>query len=38
MDLRLHFNKFPTVLEGFSDANWVSNNDEVNSTSGYLFI
>ena len=32
-----HFNKFPAVLEGYCDANWVSDNDEVSSTSGYVF-
>ncbi|KAL0413817.1 UNVERIFIED_CONTAM: Retrovirus-related Pol polyprotein from transposon TNT 1-94 [Sesamum radiatum] len=37
MNLCLHFNKFPAVLEGFSDANWVTDNDEVSSTSGYVF-
>ena len=37
LDLGLHFNKFPTVLEGFCDANWVIDNDEVSSTSGYVF-
>ncbi|KAK4402405.1 Retrovirus-related Pol polyprotein from transposon TNT 1-94 [Sesamum angolense] len=31
------FNKFPAVLEGFCDANWVTDNDEVSSTSGYVF-
>ncbi|KAK4387189.1 Retrovirus-related Pol polyprotein from transposon TNT 1-94 [Sesamum angolense] len=25
------------ILEGFSDANWVTDNDEVSSTSGYVF-
>ncbi|KAL4032876.1 hypothetical protein IC575_005959 [Cucumis melo] len=34
----LHFNKFPVVLEGYCDTNWVTNNDEVNSTSGYVFL
>lgn len=34
----LHFNKFPAVLEGYCDANWVTDNDEVSSTSGYIFI
>ena len=29
----LHFSKFPTVLEGFCDANWVTYNNEVSSTS-----
>ncbi|KAA0054955.1 ty1-copia retrotransposon protein [Cucumis melo var. makuwa] len=37
-----HFNKFPTVLEGYCEANWVIDNDGVNSTSGstmeYEFI
>jgi len=37
IDWCLHFNKFPTVLEGYCDANWVSDNDEVSSTSGYVF-
>ncbi|KAA0052346.1 ty1-copia retrotransposon protein [Cucumis melo var. makuwa] len=34
----LHFNKFLAVLEGYCDANWVTDNDEVNSTSGYVFL
>ncbi|KAK4395917.1 Retrovirus-related Pol polyprotein from transposon TNT 1-94 [Sesamum angolense] len=25
------------ILEGFCDANWVADNDEVSSTSGYVF-
>jgi hypothetical protein len=33
----LNFTKFPSVLEGFCDANWVSDNDEVSSTSGFVF-
>ena len=37
MNLCLHFNKFPAVLEGYCDANWVTDNDEVSSTSGYVF-
>jgi hypothetical protein len=37
IDWCLHFNKFPAVLEGYCDANWVSDNDEVSSTSGYVF-
>ncbi|KAD6453934.1 hypothetical protein E3N88_08640 [Mikania micrantha] len=38
MELCLHYNKFPAVLEGYCDANWVTDNDEVSSTSGYVFI
>ena len=33
----LHCNKFLAVFEGFYDANWVSDNDEVSSISGYVF-
>ncbi|KAA0026033.1 ty1-copia retrotransposon protein [Cucumis melo var. makuwa] len=38
IDYCLHFNKFPTILEGYCDANWVIDNDEVNSTCGYVFL
>ncbi|KAA0049695.1 Retrovirus-related Pol polyprotein from transposon TNT 1-94 [Cucumis melo var. makuwa] len=38
IDYCLYFNKFPAVLEGYCDANWVTDNDEVNSTSGYVFL
>ena len=34
----LCFSGFPSVLERFSDANWISNSDEMKSTSGYVFI
>ncbi|RVW24885.1 Retrovirus-related Pol polyprotein from transposon TNT 1-94 [Vitis vinifera] len=34
----LCFSGFPSVLEGFSDANWISDLDEMKSTSGYVFI
>ena len=34
----MHYNKFLACLEGFFNQNWVTNNDEVMSTSGYLFI
>jgi len=37
MDWCLHFCKFPVALEGFCDANWVADNNEVGSTSGYVF-
>ncbi|KAL0288805.1 UNVERIFIED_CONTAM: Retrovirus-related Pol polyprotein from transposon RE2 [Sesamum angustifolium] len=37
VDLCLHFNKFPAVIEGFCDANWVTDNNEVSSTSSYVF-
>ena len=34
----LYFSGFPSVLKGFSDANWISDSDEMKSTSGYVFI
>ncbi|KAJ9556753.1 hypothetical protein OSB04_011367 [Centaurea solstitialis] len=33
----LHYRKFPPVIEGYCDANWISNNSESKSTSGYVF-
>ena len=31
-----HYSGFPNVLERFSDVNWISNSDEMKSTSGYV--
>ncbi|GJZ86069.1 hypothetical protein Tco_0657679 [Tanacetum coccineum] len=33
----LHYTKYPPVLEGYCDANWISNHNEGKSTSGYVF-
>ena len=33
----LHYHRAPCVLEGYCDANWVSDSDEIQSTSGYVF-
>ncbi|CAM8941689.1 unnamed protein product [Rhodiola kirilowii] len=32
----LHYTRYPPVLEGYSDANWISNDTE-KATSGYVF-
>ena len=37
MNLGLTYIGHPTVLEGYCDANQISNNDETNSISGYVF-
>jgi hypothetical protein len=37
MDYRIHYSRYPAVLEGYSDANWISNMDEMYATSGYVF-
>nr|KYP56549.1 Retrovirus-related Pol polyprotein from transposon TNT 1-94 [Cajanus cajan] len=33
----IHYACYPVVIEGFSDANWISDSDETKSTSGYVF-
>ena len=33
----LHYTGYPRVLEGYSDANWISDADELKATSGYVF-
>ncbi|KAA0068153.1 Zinc finger, CCHC-type [Cucumis melo var. makuwa] len=34
----LHYTRYPVVLEGYSDANWISSIKDSKSTSGYTFI
>lgn len=36
MNYGLHYTKYPPVLEGYSDANWISGSTESKSTSGYV--
>ena len=33
----LHYSKYPVVLEGYCDANWISDTKDSKSTNGYLF-
>ena len=33
----LHYNKYPAVLEGYSNAKWITGSNEVKSTIGYVF-
>jgi hypothetical protein len=37
MEYRIHYSGYPAVLEGYSDANWISDVDELYATSGYVF-
>ena len=37
MNLCVNFNKFSAILEGFCNANWVTDNDELNFTIVYAF-
>jgi hypothetical protein len=36
MDYGIHYSMYPTVLKGYSDANWISDVDELYVTSGYV--
>ena len=33
----LHYKKYPVVLEGYSDANWITGSTETKSKSGDVF-
>jgi hypothetical protein len=37
MDYVIHYTGYPAVLEGYNDANWISDVDELYATSGYVF-
>jgi hypothetical protein len=37
MDYGIHYSGYPAVLEGYSDANWISDVNELYATSGYVF-
>ena len=38
LHINKHFNKFTVILKGYCDANWVTDIDEVNTASGYIFL
>jgi hypothetical protein len=33
----VHYTRYPTVLKGYSDTNWISDTNDTKSTSGYVF-
>jgi hypothetical protein len=33
----IHYTGYPRVLEGYCDANWIFDADEIYATSGYVF-
>ena len=37
MNFGIHYSGDPKVIEGYSDANWISDADELKATSGYVF-
>ncbi|KAJ9557266.1 hypothetical protein OSB04_011880 [Centaurea solstitialis] len=38
MDYGLTYSGFPSVLEGYSDASWITNKEDHSSTSGWVFL
>ncbi|GJX69803.1 zinc finger, CCHC-type containing protein [Tanacetum coccineum] len=38
MDYRLMYTSYPSVLEGYTDASWISNTEDDSSTSGWAFL
>ena len=37
MNYGILYSGFPAVLGGYGDAKWISDSDEIKSTSGYVF-
>jgi hypothetical protein len=37
MDYGIHYSRYPAVLEGYNDANWIFALDEFYAMSGYVF-
>jgi hypothetical protein len=37
MSYGIHYSGHPAVLEGYSDANWIFDVDDIEATSGYVF-
>ncbi|GKD11562.1 retrovirus-related pol polyprotein from transposon TNT 1-94 [Tanacetum coccineum] len=35
--LALHYDRFPAVLEGYSDASWITGSSDSKSTTGWIF-
>ncbi|GJS90390.1 zinc finger, CCHC-type containing protein, partial [Tanacetum coccineum] len=38
MDYRLTYTGYPSVLEGYTNASWISNTEDNSSTSGWVFM
>ena len=37
MNYDILYRGYPAILEGYSDANWISDSDEIKSIIGYIF-
>nr|GFB44108.1 zinc finger, CCHC-type [Tanacetum cinerariifolium] len=38
MDNRLVYSGYPSVLEGYTDASWISNIEDNSSKNGWVFL
>ncbi|GKA95146.1 zinc finger, CCHC-type containing protein [Tanacetum coccineum] len=38
MDYKLTYTGYPSVLEGYTNASWISNSEDNSSTSGWVFL
>ena len=38
MSLGLRYTGFPSVVEGYTDANWIFDSVDLKSTSGQVFL
>jgi hypothetical protein len=38
MGYEIHYSGYPMVLEGYIDANWIIDVDELYATSGYVSL
>ncbi|GJY04448.1 hypothetical protein Tco_0370388 [Tanacetum coccineum] len=38
IDYRLTYTGYPSVLEGYTDARWISNTEDNSSTNGWVFL
>nr|GEX45544.1 zinc finger, CCHC-type [Tanacetum cinerariifolium] len=38
LDYKLTYTGYPLVLEGYTDASWISNTEDNSSTSGWVFL
>ena len=34
----VHYTRYPTILVGYSDTNWISDTNDTKSTNGYVFM
>ena len=37
MSYGIHYSGYPSILEEYSDSNWIFDADELKATSGYMF-